>query len=49
MTEIDPELMGIAQHDMPVWDTLRIRENRAEYLRSMRLHFSDDVQPGEGL
>ncbi len=49
VTEIDPDLMGIAQQDIPVWDTLRMRDNRAEYLRSMRLHFADDVQPGEGL
>jgi hypothetical protein len=47
--EIDPEIMGIAQQDIPVWDTLRMRDNRAEYLRSMRNHFADEILGSDDL
>jgi hypothetical protein len=49
VTEIDPEIMGIAQQDIPVWDTLRMRDNRAEYLRSMRTHFADEILGSDDL
>jgi hypothetical protein len=49
VTEVDPELMGVAQQEMPVWDTLRIAEARAEYLRWMRPHFADEIVRADGL
>ena len=49
VTEIDPELMGIEQQDIPVWDTLRIRDSRAEYLRTMRTHFADETLGSDDL
>lgn len=46
--EVDPERMGIiAQQEMPVWDSLRIAANRADYLAWMHRHFADTVLSAE--